>query len=119
MPLWPPVDETKGSCGSPGIYRISIDGEGVYVGRFTKSGRPLREYSRNVQKLISDLPYRPQDPNGFRYVHLALHRAVRAGGDIRFEIVENCEREQLNERERFWIDQVPVDRRLNGRKRPR
>jgi hypothetical protein len=117
--FWPPPDETNGSCNRPGIYRFTIAGEGIYVGRYTSANRPLREYGKNVEKLIEGRPYRPSDRDGFRYVHVALHRAVVGGCEIRLEIVENVERKNLNERERFWIAQIPEGERLNGRRRPR
>ena len=117
--FWSVPDETKGSIAAPGIYRFTIEGEGIYVGRYTRSSRVLKEYVRNVEKQKSRRPYRPQDPNGFRFVHVALFRAVEDGRNIHLEIVENVPVERLNERERYWIEQIPIEQRLNGRRRPR
>jgi len=112
--FWPKPNETGGVCSSPGIYRITIRGLGSYVGRYTRASRPIKEYQRNVQKLLDGRPYRPGNPTGFRYVHHALYSAVVEGRDIVFEIIENVDVSKLNERERYWIEQVPINERLNG-----
>ncbi len=114
---WPHPDESVAKCNLPGIYRFTIDGLGVYVGRFTNASRPLREYSRNVEKLLEGRPYRPKNHDGFRHVHRVLHQAVMEGRSITLEIVENVDPKMLNERERYWIKRVPDDLRLNGKRR--
>jgi hypothetical protein len=117
--FWPEPDESNGVCAKPGIYRFTIGEQRIYVGRFTRASRVLREYRRNVAKLMEGLPYRPRDPNGFRQVHRALHDAVICQDSIFLEIVENVAPEFLNERERFWREQVPAEFRLNGKQRQR
>jgi hypothetical protein len=117
--FWPDPDESNGVCTKPGIYRFTIDEQGIYVGRFTKASRVLREYRKNVAKLIEGRPYRPRDPNGFRHVHRALYHAVMRRNSIFLEIVENVAPELLNERERYWREQVPAELRLNGKRRQR
>lgn len=119
QPFWEDPDETNGTCRQPGIYRFTIDGEGVYIGRFTNARRPIREYRNNVRKLQERKPYRRRDPDGFRYIHIALFKAVQEGRRIKIEIVENVEAHLLNERERLWISKVPIELRLNDRKRIR
>jgi hypothetical protein len=117
--LWADPDETNGVCTKPGIYRFTIDKRGIYVGRFTKASRVLREYRKNVEKLLEGRPYRPRDPNGFRHVHRALHEAVICQDAIYLEIVENVAPELLNQRELYWRDEVPEELRLNGKRRQR
>ena len=113
--FWPPPIETGGTCDRPGVYRWTIQGGGIYVGRFTHSSRPLKEYARNVDRLLNGKPYRPKKPDGFRRIHNALAQAVRDGRAITIEIVENVELEFLNGREKFWIAQIDPSQRLNGR----
>jgi hypothetical protein len=112
---WPEPDQSNGVCQRPGIYRFTIEQAGVYVGRYTRSSRVLGEYLRNVRKLIEQRPDRKSKPDGFRLIHIELHRAVVEGRAIKLEILENCPCERLNERERHWIDQVPQEIRLNGK----
>ena len=115
MRYWPHPVETNGVCNLPGIYRWLIDGAPVYVGRFTHASRPLKEYHRNVERLLNGKPYRPRKPDGFRRIHKALAEAVTLERTISIEIVENVEPELLNIREKFWIEQIEPHLRLNGR----
>lgn len=98
----------------PGIYRWDIEGAGVYVGKFTHRSRPFLEYERNVAKMISGRPYRPQKPNAFRRIHRELHAAHVAGRQITLTIVENCSVSSLTARERELIVEVGT---LNGREK--
>lgn len=87
----------------PGIYAWKIEGIGIYVGKYTHSSRPLREYNRNVARLLSGKSYRRQKPDGFRNIHRELARAVVGGLNIELNILENCSASDLNEREKYFI----------------
>ena len=86
-----------------GIYAWKIEGVGVYVGKYTKKSRPLREYNKNVRRLLNGQPYRPQKPNGYRVIHRALAKAVQEGSNIELHILENCSAGNHNEREQHYI----------------
>lgn len=87
----------------PGIYAWTIEGVGCYVGKYTRKSRPLREYDKNVFRLLSGIAYRPQKPNGFRAVHRALAKALTAETNIELRIVCNATDDDLNELERYHI----------------
>ena len=91
------------SLERPGIYAWMIEGGAVYIGRYTRKSRPLKEYDKNVRRIFLNEPYRPRKPTGFRHIHHALAQAVRDGRDIELRILENCSPDKLNYRERHWI----------------
>ncbi|MBU2935989.1 MULTISPECIES: hypothetical protein [Pacificibacter] len=101
------------SIDLPGIYAWKIDGIGIYVGKYTRKSRPLREYNKNVRHLLNGEMYRPQNPTGFRRVHHALARAVTDGLRIELHILENCSPENLNAREQHLISTIACGN-LNG-----
>ncbi|MFM5949286.1 MAG: hypothetical protein ACKOPM_08650 [Novosphingobium sp.] len=103
----------------PGIYLWSIDDTTSYVGRYSKKSRPLGEYPRNVFRIREGIPYRPQDPDGFRAIHHHLAAAADEGRAIKLTILENCDAGELNQRERFYREQIPTTKSLNGLKRNR
>jgi len=90
----------------PGIYEWRIEGVGCYIGQYTRKSRPKREYGLNIRKLRTDRPYRKGNKNGFRQIHLALHRAILDHRAITLSLLENhaakCDR---NRRERELIAQ--------------
>lgn len=100
------VDETK-----PLLYMWEIHdartGElrGRYIGKAGGgSRRPLRQYSRNVRRLLASLPYRKGKPEGFRRVHYALATAVEKGDRITLTLLRNIQPgEDINEAERIAI----------------
>jgi len=98
---------------APGIYTWSIEGVGVYVGKFTRKSRPLREYNKNVRNLLTGRSYRKGNPDGFRRIHRALADALQNGNQIFLHITENCDPAELNERERKAIE-VLASGDLNG-----
>ena len=79
------------------IYMWEIyDLTGVLVGRYVgkaKNGskRPLRHYTRNVERLLSGKPYRKSKPEGYRQVHRALAAAVRAEYTIQLSFLTNVD----------------------------
>ena len=107
------------SLDQPGIYRWRIEGGKTYVGRFTRPSRPLKEYPKNVFRLLNGIPYRPKDPDGFRAVHRALAKAVQDRLEITLTILENCDVTELNVREGHWRLTVHPEHRLNGLRRER
>ncbi|HEX7751125.1 MAG TPA: hypothetical protein VF440_01870 [Novosphingobium sp.] len=111
------IDEA--SLDLPGIYRWEIDGIEVYVGRYTRASRPLREYRNNVARIHDSRPYRRADPDGFRTIHRALAQAALERRQIELVILENCHPDRLNERERWHIAQLSDAHRLNGQRRER
>ena len=91
------------SLDRAGIYEWRIGDESLYVGKSSRLSSRLREYPNNVRKLIDGQPYRKNKPNGFREVHRELRHAHDAGLRVSFTVLENCERQDLNARERHWI----------------
>lgn len=87
----------------PGIYAWEIEGVGVYIGRYTRSNRPLGEYDKNVSRLLRGEAYRPNKPDGFRAIHRALAEAVQSSRRVILRLVENCRIEDLDSREQYWI----------------
>ena len=91
---------------APGIYAWTIEGVGCYIGKFTRKSRPLREYDKNVHRLINGIAYRPQRPDGFRVVHRALAEALTNGTTIELRIISNENNGDLNALERYYIDTI-------------
>lgn len=88
------VDRSK--CG---IYRWEIAGAGVYIGKFGRVRRPLKEYGRNVTRLLNGNPYRRSKPDGFRRVHRELARAYQHRRKITLTLLENCDPSKIDARE--------------------
>lgn len=91
---------------TPGLYTWTIEGVGVYVGKFTRKSRPLREYNKNVRNLISGRPYRKGNVDGFRTIHRELAKALQSQIPIGLTIVENRSPSELNSRERDLIERL-------------
>lgn len=87
---------------TPGIYLWRI-GEETYVGKATSLRSRHREYRSNTRRSLAGGVYRKSNPDGWRRVHLELAKAVQAGRPISVEVLEFCAKEQLNERERYWL----------------
>ena len=105
--ITPGVDLTK-----PGIYKWEIAGVGVYIGKYTRSSRPTREYRRNVERILAK--QLSHHKNGeFRRIHHALAQAVREGTPVTLTILANGEKEDLNRIERDFI--ISEKANLNGR----
>jgi len=105
VPLsWWRLDVPDGcSVGLPGIYEWRIGDESLYIGKSVRLASRLREYPNNVRKIIEGSPYRKSNPDGYREVHRELNRARATGMDVSVTVLENCERQHINERERYWI----------------
>lgn len=87
----------------PGIYEWRIGEESVYVGKSKCLKLRLRHYPNNVRRLIAGQPYRKGKPVSFRDVHHELRVAHDRFLTVTVTILENCDKAELNERERYWI----------------
>ena len=74
-----------------GIYLWEIEGGEKYVGKYKKISRPTRHYSRNVARLLAELPYRIGKPDEFRRIHRALGEAARKGPKVTLTILANAD----------------------------
>jgi len=92
-------------CSRPGLYEWHIECVGRYICKFKRINRPLKEYGRNVVRLVSGLPYRKGKPDGFRRIHVELAQAVRSGRRIELTILENPSLADINRRERELISE--------------
>lgn len=79
----------------PLIYRwLIVDEAGdriaCYVGK-SKNGakRPMRDYERNVRRLMAGRPYRKGKPDGFREIHRLMAEAVRQKQTIVLTLLRN------------------------------
>jgi hypothetical protein len=90
-------------CSRPGLYEWHIEGVGRYIGKFKRINRPLKEYGRNIVRLVSGLPYRKGKPDSFRRIHIELAQAVRSGRRIELTILENPPLADINRREQELI----------------
>jgi group I intron endonuclease len=79
-----------------GIYKITnlINGK-VYIGQSVDIGARWRKHHNE-----------PFDVNSHQY-NCSLYRAIRKYGldYFSFEIIEECKKEDLNEREKYWVSQ--------------
>jgi len=104
----PGVDLAK-----PGIYKWEIEGDGVYIGKYSKASRPTREYRRNVIRILNEK--KSHHPDGsFRRVHEALAQAVRDKRKITLTILANADKADLNRTEQQFIQSENAN--LNGRR---
>ncbi len=79
----------------PLIYRWEIfdhvgERTACYVGK-SKNGakRPLRDYKRNVRRLLAGQPYRKSKPEEFRDIHRLMAEAVRQDRTIVLTLLRN------------------------------
>ena len=94
------------SSAVPGLYEWRIEGVGCYIGQYTHVQRPKREYGLNIQRILSERPYRKGKPEGFREIHRRLAEAVQGGLLITLTLLENhVSKDDRNQRERELIAQ--------------
>jgi len=102
------VDET-----APLVYQFEVRLNGQthrYVGKSVNgSQRPRRDYAAVVSRLMTGTPYRKGNSDGFRRVHRVMAEALGVGGSIHLQLVENCEEDELNLRERAIAQDVGAD----------
>lgn len=95
-----------------GIYKISfLSTDKVYIGQSTDIYRRLSEHWLSASADETCLNQRTA-----RDYQLPIHRAMRkySLGKTCLEILERCEREQLDEREKYWIDYYHSDDKKYG-----
>lgn len=89
--------------GLPGIYEWRIGVDSLYIGKSARLRGRIREYPNNVRKLIAGDAYRKGKPTSYREIHRALRIAHDDMIEVSLTVLENCGREVLNQRERYWI----------------
>lgn len=86
-----------------GIYKITnkVNGK-VYIGQSIDIEQRLARHKRDANRI------------SFKHYHYPLYRAIRKYGleNFSFEIVEECDRNSLNDREQFYIQNFQS--RING-----
>lgn len=92
-----PMNEMFNRLGiktEPGIYKITnmIDKK-VYIGQSTNVRNRLREHLKSAIGISS-------------IAHQGVHEAMEEEGieNFTFHLIDECEREKLNGREKYWID---------------
>lgn len=87
----------------PGVYEWRIGHDSIYIGKSARLSGRIREYPNNVRKLIAGEAYRRGNPTSYR----AIHHELRAAHDrllaVSVTVIENCRKDDLNKRERYWI----------------
>jgi len=79
---------------SPGIYKIEhIKSKKVYIGQSTNVKNRLRDHLKSAVGIST-------------IANQAVHEAMAAEGiqNFAFYLIDECDREKLNEREKYWID---------------
>ena len=99
----------------PGIYEWRIEGVGLYIGKYSFIKRPKEEYTRNVNRILNNCPYRPKNRDGFRRIHRELAAAHPKGIKMTLTILENeTDPKARNRRERGWIAQRRTEEKAGG-----
>ena len=98
----------------PVIYRITIRGTGLYVGKALNGRQARRDTWRDVADLLEGRPFRKGRPGSYRRIHLEMAAAVRAGVPIDLHALENGTAEALASRERYWIGVCRAQAAANG-----
>ena len=81
-----------------GIYKITSPSGRIYIGQ----ARDIEKRWKSYRRLDKSIRFQVKLYNSFQKYEVDSHK---------FEIIEECEFEKLNERERFWQDEFDV---LNG-----
>jgi hypothetical protein len=79
---------------SPGIYKIEhIKSKKVYIGQSVNVKNRLRDHLKSAIGIST-------------IANQAVHEAMAAEGieNFAFYLIDECDREKLNEREKYWID---------------
>ena len=74
---------------APLLYRIIIADKFYYVGCANKAKRPRKDYLRHVERQKNGIPYRKNNPNGFRDIHRRLFYAEKNGEPVVIELIRN------------------------------
>jgi len=103
---WFEIEVSEGcSLDHPGIYLWYIGDKPIYAGQSVRLRGRISDYRRNVHKRQDGRKYHIPGRD-FRKVHERLFEAKQVGHAIKVVVVENCRREEINARERFWIAYV-------------
>lgn len=81
-------------AASPGIYKIEhIESKKVYIGQSANVKNRLRDHLKSAVGIST-------------IANQAVHEAMAAEGieNFTFHLLDECGREKLNEREKYWID---------------
>ncbi|HEY3948050.1 GIY-YIG nuclease family protein [Phenylobacterium sp.] len=97
-----------------GIYLWTIGDDALYVGQARRLRSRIRQYPNNVRRLLAGLPYRKAKPSEYRKIHVALAEAYNKSSQVTVSVLEVCEPELLNERERYWIDRHRTEAKRRG-----
>ncbi|MBR0427093.1 MAG: hypothetical protein IJK18_02675 [Clostridia bacterium] len=100
-----------------GIYLMYIDGISldylipIYVGQSVNLYNRRSSHRGNTKKLyiLSKMEYNKQIPlNAGKYLYCKLVSTLKNNNktleDIKFKVLEHCEKEKLDEREKYWIN---------------
>lgn len=82
------------TAASPGIYKIEhIKSKKVYIGQSVNVKNRLRDHIKSAVGIST-------------ITNQAVHEAMAAEGieNFTFHLIDECDREKLNEREKYWID---------------
>ena len=102
---------------APLLYRIIIAGEFYYVGCANKAKRPRHDYLMHVDRQKKGIPYRKNNPNGFRAIHRRLWDADKNGEAVVIELIRNVAPDEKFKEEAIEIRKhrdLYGDRLLNG-----
>lgn len=102
------------SWTQPVVYRITIRGVGLYVGKAKNARQARRDFWRDVGDLVAGQPWRKGKPGDYARIHLEMAAAVRAGVPIDLHALENVPAEALVSRERYWIGVCRAQAAANG-----
>lgn len=102
------------SWSEPVIYRITIRGVGLHVGKAENARQARCILWRDVGDLVAGRPWRTGKPGDYARVHLAMAAAVRAGVPIDLHALENVALEAMASRERYWIGVCRAQAAANG-----
>lgn len=103
---WYETTHVEIAGASAGIYEWRIEGFGAYVGKSKNLRSRFREYRNNVCKLLNGLPYRKNNPEGFRDVHRELLNAYQNKAAIKFTVLGFYEPDSLNAHEQAAIKRL-------------
>lgn len=107
-------DDDAAVCDLSGIYEWRLGNESLYIGKAKRLKRRTREYSNNIRKLIHGEPYRKGKPASYRPVHHELRSAHDRELTVIVTVLEYCDKADLNDRERYWIERRRQEAEAGG-----
>ena len=95
---WYKTQANSDELDCAGSYEWRVGDKCVYVGKSGHLATQLARYKRKVRSLV-DRPEPIVEPgDGIRRVHIQLAEAVRSGRVVQFNVLKNCDPEQLIKR---------------------